>query len=567
VGRRVRAPLATAVAVVLAALAALVLAPAAARGEVSPGVEHLATLPEPALVSARVKDGVLYASTLRGITAYDVRTDPAAPARLGELALPNVQNEDVDVGSGILLVSDEPYGGRGILHVVDVRDPRAMRVVSTYTTWRSGLFDEAFPRFRVGRRGGLGHTASCVQECRWAWLAGAGGGIEVVDLRDPARPRFAGRFRTPDVEDGIGTHDVQVDAQGLAWVVGSGGAVGYDTTNPARPRVVHQTERRAGRAPLNDLILHDSQRRGNVLTATEETVDTRCPGTSSLQTYRVGAGRTVRHLDSWRVEAHPTGGVYCSAHYHDVRDGLVAQGWYEAGIRFLDVRNPADIRQVGWHVPPGSMHWQALFAPDDPAGEVVYALDHVRGIDVLRARRAELAPRRRTPPRSGPARAGAGLVVFDGFDRVRPGQRLDVRLIAFNDSARARARAVQVTLALPAAVTVERRRGLRYDRARREVAFTVRSLRPRKTASRRLVLRVRRDAAPGPLELIGAATVAGEAFPVTDRGVDRAQIVTRRGRAARSGTTARGATVRGAARSFRLFCRLGQGRRARPSAS
>jgi hypothetical protein len=545
----------------LAALAVLVLPaaalPAAAGADASPGVAHLSTLPEPGAVSTRVEDGRLYVSSLRGLSIYDL-ADPAAPAKLGELALPNAQNEDVDVGDGIALISDEAYGGRALLHVVDVRDPRAPRLISSYDTWRPGLFgfEVDVPPFRVRQRGGLGHTASCVQGCRFAWLAGAGGGIEVVDLRDPARPRFAGRFRTPDAGRGLGTHDVQVDEQGLAWVVGSGGASAYDVTDPARPRLAHRTGAASGRSPLNDLILHDSQRRGDVLTATEETDDRRCPGRSSLQTYRVGPGRTVRHLDSWRVERTPNGGIWCSAHYHDRRDGLVAQGWYEAGVRFLDVSDPRNIRQVGWWVPDAAMHWQAVFAPGD--GGVVYALDHVRGIDVLRLDRAALAPRRRTPPRAAPARAGVGLGIFDAVDEVRQGEELAVRLDVYNESARDVSRDARVTVAVPAQVEVLPSTGLRFDRATRTVSFRARRIPRDRSVGRVLRVRVRRDAPPGRLEFIGTATVAGESFPVTDRGVDRDRIVRGRPRAGASGAWAGGPVPvpPRPPRSSWLLCRL-----------
>ena len=45
-----------------------------------------------------------------------------------------------DVGSGIMLVSDDPYGGRGILHVIDVRDPTAPRLLTIHTVhWTLAL--------------------------------------------------------------------------------------------------------------------------------------------------------------------------------------------------------------------------------------------------------------------------------------------------------------------------------------------------------------------------------------------------------------------------------------------
>ena len=84
----------------------------------------------------------------------------------------------------------------------------------------------------------------------------------------------------------------------------------------------------------------------------------------------------------------------CSAHYFDERDGLVAGGWYEEGTRFLDVRDPAGIRQVGYWVPTKGETWSVYFPPTDPSGEIVYALDFARGIDVLRFDRGDSRVRR-----------------------------------------------------------------------------------------------------------------------------------------------------------------------------
>jgi hypothetical protein len=179
---------------------ALALPGTALAAETSAGVSVVGSIPERGVISARAVGQHLYVSALTGVSIYDV-SDPRAPLRVGRLELPNAQNEDVDVGSGILLVSDDPIGGRGILHVIDVRDPTAPRLLSTYST--RVRFDSS--------RGGIGHTATCIQQCQYVWLAGSPAGIEVVDLRDPARPRRAGRFRARAAAGQMGTHDVQVD--------------------------------------------------------------------------------------------------------------------------------------------------------------------------------------------------------------------------------------------------------------------------------------------------------------------------------------------------------------------
>src|SRR3712207_8820561 len=84
-------------------------------------------------------------------------------------------------------------------------------------------------------------------------------------------------------------------------------------------------------------------------------------------------------LASGRGHAPFTG--LCSAHYFDYRDGIVAGGWYEQGTRFLDVRDPTDIRQIGYWIPTKGETWAVYFPPTDATGTIVYALDFARGID------------------------------------------------------------------------------------------------------------------------------------------------------------------------------------------
>ena len=504
-------------------IAELALAAAFAAPQASPGVNVAATIPEPGVISARAVGHHLYVSSLTGVSVLDI-SNPRAPVRVGRLELPNAQNEDVDVGSGILLVSDDPVGGRGILHVVDVRDPARPRVLARYRTW---------PRSR-----GIGHTATCIQECRYAWLAGSPRGIEVVDLRDPAHPRRAGRFRARAAAGGFGTHDVQVDGSGLAWVAGSNGTAAYDVSNPVRPRLVRRTGRRGAGPPLNDLIHHNSLRLGRgVVAITEEAFGRGCRGAGTLQTWRISGRRRMTPLDSWGVERDRSARVICSAHYFDARDGLIAQGFYEQGVRLIDARRPGRLRQVGYYVARPGLFWGALFAPTDPTGSTVYALDHSRGIDVLTVDRAALRPVRRpgSPP-SGPAERGFGLFVWDGYALVRPGRRLRIGL-----AVEGRGGPVDVRATIPRGlVDVRPPAGASFDRATRTVRFRLR----RADRIRYVRARVARSARPGSLlETIGYVSGPDDPLLLDDRGVDRS-IVARRGRTAVSARTSVG------------FCRL-----------
>jgi hypothetical protein len=491
-------------------IAALALAAAFAAPQTSPGVGLAASIPEPGVISARAVGHHLYVSSLTGVTVLDI-SNPRAPVRVGRLDLPNAQNEDVDAGSGILLVSDDPAGGRGILHVIDVRDPAHPRLLARYRTW---------PRSR-----GIGHTATCIKGCRYAWLAGSPRGIEVVDLRDPAHPRRAGRFRARAAAGGFGTHDVQVDGSGLAWVAGSNGTAAYDVRNPVRPRLVRQTDRRGSRPPLNDLIHHNSLRlRRNVVAITEEAFGGGCRGAGTLQTWRFARGGKMVPLDSWGVERDPSARFICSAHYFDARDGLIAQGFYEQGVRLIDTRRPGRLRQVGYYVARPGLFWGALFAPTDPSGSTVYALDHSRGIDVLAVDRAALQPVRRAGSRpSGPARSGFSLFVWDGYEVVRPEQRLRIGL-----GVDGRGGPVDVRATLPRGlVGVRPPAGASFDRATRTVRFRLRKAGRIRYVRARVARSARREAL---LETIGYVSGADDPLLLDDRGVDRT-VVARRDRA------------------------------------
>jgi len=525
---------------VIAVLAGLVLAaPAQAAPETSPGVRLIASIPERGVISARAVGHYLYVSSLTGVSVFDI-AQPQAPVRVGRLDLPNAQNEDVDVGSGIMLVSDDPYGGRGVLHVIDIRDPAHPRELSTYRTWAPGIFSG------VPRRGGIGHTATCIQRCRYAWLAGSSAGIDVVDLRDPAHPRRAGRFAAKPAAGIFGTHDVQVDSSGLAWIAGSNGTAAYDPSrNPVHPRLVMRTDRRGSRGPLNDFIHHNSQRLSRrVVAITEEDFGDQCRRAGTLQTWRIPRRGRLRPLDSFGVERDGKARVVCSAHYFDARAGLIAQGFYEQGVRLIDARRPGRLRQVGYYLSRPGLFWGALFAPTDTAGETVYGIDHSRGIDVLAIDRAALKPIRRRGAARPLARPKYGFVmgIFGAPERLRRGRRVSLDLVV-----NGRGGPVQVEATLsPALVDVQVPRGATWDPATRTLRYTLARLRG--DAMRRLRARVAPAAALGTqIEVVGYATGPDDPLPLDDRGVFRA-VVTRRGSA--------GGARAAAASSWRGFCLL-----------
>ena len=364
-------------------------------------------IPEPGVIGARFKGNHMYVTTVAGLTVYDV-SDPADPTEVGRLPLPHFENEDVDLGGNILLISNDAAESTGILHVVDIENPAAPALLTSFQMGGNPV------------EGGPGHTASCILKCNFAWVTD-GGEMKVIDLRDPAAPVDLGNFAPPI--GGLSTHDVQVDGNGIAWIAGFNGTAGYkipaNYDSPDDAKLVARTNAKAEStydenfgtgdgSTLNDFIHHNSLRRkgGNVLYVTEEDY-TRpgCEGAGSFQTWKVPTssnglpnGKKLSPLDMWATEAvtdameTPPGSsnpvtAMCSAHYFDIEKNIVAQGWYEQGVRFLDVSDPKNIRQIGFYILPSAMTWAAYFPPTDKTLQTAYVFDATHGIDVLKIAR------------------------------------------------------------------------------------------------------------------------------------------------------------------------------------
>ena len=425
-------------ALLLALALLLPAAPAAAaapKALESKNVDWIRTVNAPEAVSATFVADHMYLSTFRGLEVYDV-ADPATPVKLGALELPLFQNEDVSTNGEILLISRDSVLGLARLYVVDVSDPADPSILSTLDT---SDFDTPY--------GSIGHTASCIHDCSYALLAGWTRGVDVVDLRDPRNPRFASprKVRMPnaacsgpgDDAECDGTHDVQLDDSGLAWVAGAGGTAAYDVSDPTNPvrrfttnrrgvsMVLERRDTQSDGTAYNDFIHHNSLRRGRTVLITEEDFRPGCRHSGSLQSWRIGGDGILRPLDKWEVERDPARSAYCSAHYFDERDGLLVQGWYEAGARFIDWSRPRRLRQTGYWIPFRGNVTNAYWAPTDPDGEIAYVLDEQRGIDIIRIDRSA-PPVSSRPPRQArnsgiSARPDVSAAIDNGTERVAPG--------------------------------------------------------------------------------------------------------------------------------------------------
>jgi hypothetical protein len=385
----------------------------------SDNVSLVTTIPG-TFAGMRIVGKKAFATGWDGVTEFDI-SNPAQPVPAAFLPLPHFENEDVDSDGKIVLVSNdrESASKGGLLYIIDASTPNVLKPLAVLD------LNDISSSLR-----GPGHIANCVggtSGCRWAWLTG-GRKIWVVDLRDPANPKLVRGFDTP-VSTGStdfggynkkfagATHDVERDAQGRLWVTGSGGMAVYDASrDPAHPRLLAYTGKAGIDPKNNDFILHNSihpdaaayhphagaRRAGDTLLMTEENyTDTDqtppggCRAQGRFETWDVrnySQGRTPTILDKWTTEVsgapyltenHAPVTVFCSSHWFKERNGIVADGWYEQGTRFLDVRDPEHVRQIGYWAAPNAVTWAAYWVTDS----IVYTADVGRGLDVLRITR------------------------------------------------------------------------------------------------------------------------------------------------------------------------------------
>lgn len=434
--------------VLTAALVSAGLVPAAQSVPVpvvaSDNVELLATLPDVGAISTAFDsdEPLMYVNTLNGISIYDI-SNPELPMLQGQLPMPHFENEAMAVGERLgerkdgtdfVLVGLDLYGATPTkpgapnvngyeLFVVDVTDPAAPTVRGRLETSSSV------------------HTIQCIGKgCRYAYTSGAydGGRFHVIDLKDLDAPKEVKELKNVAGEG----HQWDVDDRGIMWSTGGAGAAGYDVRNPLKPKVLASTNMKGMESPYNDFIMHNSYRpkaknfkanaapslaNGNVLLVTEEDYDSPVCGNGGEGTFstwhipytnakkykkdnKSGAqgGGAMTPLDTWNSEILDSGqptvaGALCSAHYFTFHDaGFIAQGWYQQGTRILDVRNPKDIKQVGYFFTGATETWHAYWVParnkkgrmTGRDSNIVYTNDVARGIDVLKV----------TLPKSKPGR-------------------------------------------------------------------------------------------------------------------------------------------------------------------
>jgi len=390
----------------------------------TPNVRLVTSFPAtPAISGCFAKSApYFYVSGVDAISVFDIR-DPLAPKLTGVLDNLLFENEAMNCG-------ERTVGGvttRFVLAGIDSAQ------ASTDDISHVGTYDEflvvdvtdpakPFIRSRVQTSSST-HTVTCVRDtaCNYVYTAG-GSHFSIVDLTDLDAPKEIGTAASPALayNPGFGGgagHKWNFDNAGYGIHTGSGGSAVFDVRDPLHPRLVTSTDANGTAPGWNDFIHHNSARpnaskftpgapatvdNGNVLLVTEEDyLNTDCGIAGSLQTWYVekldGTPGAIHPLD--RINpVDPGEGValpnlaFCSAHWFDYhQSGIVAQAYYEGGLRLIDVRNPADLEEYGYFASGLSEVWDAYWVPERNSKgvatgrktNIVYTTDLIRGLDVF----------------------------------------------------------------------------------------------------------------------------------------------------------------------------------------
>jgi hypothetical protein len=373
-----------------------------------------------ALWSLKDKENPVYVSK---VTSEQLRQPGDAIARFWE-----GENLTVDGKRKLVYMTRDPRGfggstsnGKAGLYIIDIKDP-----------WN--------PKLLGFHQVPAGHTATCINDCRFVWSVGpAGPGgplpagftgmpVYVTDVRDVAHPFTYPQPLDTGRRDGTTAyvHSVDVDHNGVAWTSGYGGVRGYWTDGKHYDPLQKVTRWATATDPIpyaggwinttaSNALMHNSYHvpqglsgrpAGDVILMTHEANNNSCDRAGRFITASIagsfdGQSWTSTSAKPFRIEKlgdyspkndpawNPNGD--CSAHWFTVQGDIVTMAFYEQGVRFLDIADPKNPKLVGWYREPGQKadgDKPAILSSNSSAAYwhdgLVYIADYNRGIDVIK---------------------------------------------------------------------------------------------------------------------------------------------------------------------------------------
>lgn len=302
-------------------------------------------------------------------------TDPTRPVRVHVLAGPEgVSTLQVQVADGLMVGAlEDPLGrdpsqgwsGEGGVMIFDVADPTSPRLLGR---WRSG---------------GRGTHRNFYAGGRYVYAAANVPGLYanclvVLDISDPANPAETGRFHLPEQDLSGGRPSRHYSLHGPAHVegdraylpYGAGGLVILDVANPARPKQVSRLD--FGPAWGSWLGVHTTLPLPGreLIVVNTEAIEERCEEPLNFAVLVDSSDETApRVISMLPLPAPPPDAPYPNfslrggrfgphnQHHHNHLpfllhdDNLVYLTYFNAGLRLFDITDPLLPREIAWYLP------------------------------------------------------------------------------------------------------------------------------------------------------------------------------------------------------------------------
>lgn len=384
----------------------------------------------PSAVDAVRKGDLFYVVGVEDIEILDI-SDPLAPLQISRIPrrwpaecepvtgtrcwrntpvlpdtpFPKADFAGIDTNGEILLIAAsstvDPTGDPPrVLHVYDVSDPTdPFFLAEVPRAQKENVWEYEFRGWK------------CVRDCRWAYGVTSG---QIIDLRDPAKPKWAGSWRRglefQGTSQGLfASRDITQVRPGILLTAGIPMMLLDARKNPARPRVLARSDgspNSFGSAVMatrgkSSLILSSGEgypkpetcdeyeeKKGTYLDSAWKTWDASQWRLTGLFTgkdeFRLRNGNYVDGDPP--VSGFHDGAWGCSAGFLDLhpgfsKNGFVTTGAFGNGTKILKVGTDGSIGQAGFFLPYGASSTLEAFWITD---EIIYTLDVLRGVDILR---------------------------------------------------------------------------------------------------------------------------------------------------------------------------------------
>jgi hypothetical protein len=354
-------------------------------GLASDNIEHVKHVPLAQNgVGGRLIGEYFYMNDQNKVMIFDV-SDPLDPQLTGQVPMPQewqFSREDLDGNGKILVVPNTVSGANdgqpqtespaNAVYIIDVEDKTNPQIISKVP-------------------GAAQHTFSCVLDCKWAW--GSGGNI--IDLRNPAKPKLVEETWGDGTPAGNSGHDVEEVAPGLVVTATQPMMLLDARKNPLDPKVLAVAERNEDNRYMHASRWPRAMKDRFLLAASETTMNGRCSESSgSFMTWNAAGWKKTKSfsmIDEYRVvngviaDGNPPAQRNCTAHWLEEHPdfnngGYVAVAFYDHGTRFFEVTSKGKIQEAGYFYAYVGQASAAYWITD----EIVYTVDYNRGLDILR---------------------------------------------------------------------------------------------------------------------------------------------------------------------------------------